>query len=70
MERAQGVRLGRSTVLGADVATPIVTAHKAGASWSAIARQFNEECVATARGAVASVDRSAHRARARAEEVS
>ena len=37
MKRAQGVRLGRAAVLGADVVARLVSEHKAGAGWSEIA---------------------------------
>ncbi len=51
-KRAQGVRLGRPTVLPADVTERIVAAHQAGASWSAIARQLDADAVPTAHGGV------------------
>ena len=51
VKRAQGVRLGRPTVLGADVAARLVSAHKAGAGWSEIARTLNSEGIPTAHGA-------------------
>jgi DNA invertase Pin-like site-specific DNA recombinase len=51
-KKAQGVRLGRPTVLPTDVVERIVAAHRAGAGWSAIARQLNEDGVATAHGGV------------------
>ncbi len=50
VKRAQGVRLGRPTVLAADVAARLVSAHKAGAGWSEIARKLNSEGIATAHG--------------------
>jgi DNA invertase Pin-like site-specific DNA recombinase len=49
-KRAQGVRLGRPTVLGADVVARIVSAHEAGAGWSEIARQLNADAIPTAHG--------------------
>jgi len=52
VKRAQGVRLGRPVMLAADVADRIVTAHRAGAGWSAIARQLNADAVPTAHGGV------------------
>ena len=50
VKRSQGVRLGRPTVLTADVTARIVAAHQAGAGWSAIARDLNTEQVPTAHG--------------------
>jgi len=52
VKRAQGVRLGRPVMLAADVTDRIVTAHRAGAGWSAIARQLNADAVPTAHGGV------------------
>lgn len=49
-KRAQGVRLGRPTSLPADVVTRIVTEHRAGTSWSAIARALEADGVPTAQG--------------------
>lgn len=50
VKRAQGVRLGRPTVLGADIAARLVATHKAGAGWSEIARTLNSEGVPTVHG--------------------
>ena len=50
VKRAQGVRLGRPTVLSADIAARLVAAHKAGAGWSEIARKLNSEGIPTAHG--------------------
>jgi len=49
-KRAQGVRLGRPSVLPTEVTERIVAAHQAGASWSAIARELDAEGVPTAHG--------------------
>ena len=49
-KRAQGVRLGRPSVLPAPVIERILAAHQAGASWSAIARDLDAEGVPTAHG--------------------
>ncbi len=50
VKRAQGVRLGRPPTLAADVVTRIVKSRKAGATWSAIARDLNDAAVPTAQG--------------------
>ena len=50
VKRAQGVRLGRPVTLPAEVVERIVTAHKAGAGWSAIARELNDAGVPTGHG--------------------
>jgi DNA invertase Pin-like site-specific DNA recombinase len=50
VKRAQGVRLGRPMVLGADITARLVAAHKAGAGWSEIARTLNSEGIPTAHG--------------------
>jgi DNA invertase Pin-like site-specific DNA recombinase len=47
---AQGVKLGRPRTLPTEVAERIRTAHIAGASWSAIARELTAEGVPTAQG--------------------
>ena len=49
-KRAQGVRLGRPSVLPAEVTDRIVSAYQAGMSWSAIARQLDADGVPTAHG--------------------
>ena len=49
-KKAQGVRLGRPSVLPAEVTERIVAAHQAGASWSAIARELDTDGVPTAHG--------------------
>jgi DNA invertase Pin-like site-specific DNA recombinase len=49
-KRAQGVRLGRPASLAAEVTSRIVDAHRAGAGWSAIARDLNADAVPTAHG--------------------
>lgn len=49
-KRAQGVRLGRPATLPAEVVTRIVTEHRAGTSWSAIARGLEADAVPTAQG--------------------
>ena len=49
-KRAQGVRLGRPSVLSAEIVARIVEAHRAGAGWSTITRQLNAEGVLTAHG--------------------
>ena len=43
-------RLGRPSVLSAEIVARIVEAHLAGAGWSVIARQLNAEGVSTAQG--------------------
>ncbi len=50
IKRAQGVRLGRPSVLPAQVVSRIVAEHEAGAGWSAIARGLNEDRTETAHG--------------------
>ncbi len=50
VKRSQGVRLGRPSVLPAEIVARIVKAHQAGAGWSAIAHQLNAEGVPTAHG--------------------
>ena len=50
VKRAQGVRLGRPPTLSADVVDRIVAARKAGNTWSAIARELDEDGVPTAQG--------------------
>jgi DNA invertase Pin-like site-specific DNA recombinase len=50
VKRAQGVRLGRPQMISADLVARIRTAHQAGAGWSALARQLNDEGVATVHG--------------------
>jgi len=49
-KRAQGVRLGHRSVLSGEVVARIVDAHRAGAGWSAIARQLKVQGVSTAHG--------------------
>lgn len=49
-KRAQGVRLGHRAVLSGAVVARIGEAHRAGAGWSAIARQLNVQSVSTAHG--------------------
>jgi DNA invertase Pin-like site-specific DNA recombinase len=49
-KRAQGVPLGRPSVLPSEIVARIVEAHRGGAGWSAIARQLNAEGVCTAHG--------------------
>jgi DNA invertase Pin-like site-specific DNA recombinase len=50
IKRSQGVRLGRPPTLPSDVVSRLVASHDEGASWSAIARQLNDEQVPTAQG--------------------
>jgi DNA invertase Pin-like site-specific DNA recombinase len=50
IRRSQGVRLGRPSVLPAEVVSRIVAEHEFGAGWSAIARGLNEDGTATAHG--------------------
>lgn len=50
VKRSQGVRLGRPSVLPTAVVDRIVTEHRAGASWSGIARGLNAAQVPTAQG--------------------
>lgn len=50
VKRAQGVHLGRPATLPAEVVERIVTAHKAGEGWSAIARTLNDAGVPTGHG--------------------
>ena len=50
VKRSQGVRLGRPQMVPAELVSRIRAAHEAGAGWSAIARQLNEEGVPTAHG--------------------
>ncbi len=49
-KRAEGVTLGRPTVLPEAVVERIMAAHRAGEGWSAIARTLNFEKVPTAHG--------------------
>jgi len=49
-KRAQGVRLGRPSVLPAEVVTHIMAAHRAGASLRAIAADLTAQGVSTAHG--------------------
>jgi DNA invertase Pin-like site-specific DNA recombinase len=49
-KRAQGIRLGRPSVLPAAVVARIVSAYEAGSGWSVIARQLDAEAVPTAHG--------------------
>ncbi|MGH3977521.1 MAG: recombinase family protein [Pseudonocardiaceae bacterium] len=44
------MRLGRPATLPPDVVKRIVTEHQKGASWSAIARGLEADCVPTAQG--------------------
>ena len=48
--RAQGVHLGRPVTLPKQVAVRIVREHRRGASWSAIARDLNDDDIPTAQG--------------------
>src|SRR5271169_4726837 len=50
VKRSQGVRLGRPPTLSADVVDRIVVARGSGGTWSAIARQLNDEQVPTSQG--------------------
>jgi len=50
VKRSQGVKLGRPQQLPVAVVSRIREAHDAGAGWSAIARQLNEDGVPTAHG--------------------
>jgi DNA invertase Pin-like site-specific DNA recombinase len=50
VKRAQGITLGRPRTLPAEVIQRIQSAHAAGASWSAIARELNTDAVPTAQG--------------------
>jgi DNA invertase Pin-like site-specific DNA recombinase len=50
VRRSQGVRLGRPPTLSADVVRRIVTARKAGKTWSAIGRELDADGVPTAQG--------------------
>jgi DNA invertase Pin-like site-specific DNA recombinase len=50
VKRSQGVRLGRPQMVPADLVARIRVAHRAGAGWSALARQLNAEGVPTAHG--------------------
>jgi DNA invertase Pin-like site-specific DNA recombinase len=50
VKKAQGVRLGRPQMIAADLVARIRAAHDAGAGWSALARQLNEEGLPTAHG--------------------
>ncbi len=50
VKRAQGVRLGRPPTLSVEVVERIVAAKEAGSTWSAIARELNDEGVPTAQG--------------------
>jgi DNA invertase Pin-like site-specific DNA recombinase len=49
-KRAQGVRLGRPTELSSEVVARIVSAHRDGRGWSAIARELNADKISTAHG--------------------
>lgn len=50
VKRAQGVRLGRPRRVASTVVDRIVTARAAGASWSGIARDLNDDGIPTAQG--------------------
>jgi DNA invertase Pin-like site-specific DNA recombinase len=50
VKRSQGVQLGRQSVVPEDVLDRILGRHAAGASYSAIARELNDEAVATTYG--------------------
>ena len=50
VKRSQGVKLGRPRLLPEHVVSRIRTAREQGASWSAIARELNDEGVPTAQG--------------------
>ena len=50
VRKAQGVRLGRPPALPAEIVTRIISAHEAGASWSAIGRALDADGVPTAQG--------------------
>lgn len=50
IKRAQGVRLGRPSVLSSQVVSRILADHRAGSGWSAIARNLNDDRIATAHG--------------------
>jgi len=50
VRKAQGVRLGRRVALPDDVVQRITERHRAGAGWSAIARELNEAAIPTAQG--------------------
>jgi len=52
VKKAQGVKLGRPRTLPAEVIERIQSAHAAGVSWSAIARELNATAVPTAQGGV------------------
>jgi DNA invertase Pin-like site-specific DNA recombinase len=49
-KKAQGVKLGRPSVLPQSIVERIVASYKDGQGWSTIARQLNAEDVATAHG--------------------
>jgi DNA invertase Pin-like site-specific DNA recombinase len=51
VRRAEGVQLGRRPTLPAAVVRRIVKARRAGATWSSISRELNEEGVPTAQSA-------------------
>jgi len=50
IKRAQGVRLGRPSVLAPELVHRIVAEHRAGSGWSAIAKGLNDDGTATAHG--------------------
>ncbi|MGH3180994.1 MAG: recombinase family protein [Streptosporangiaceae bacterium] len=50
VRRAQGVRLGRPPTLAPNVVARILKGRGAGATWSAIARELNEDGTPTAQG--------------------
>jgi DNA invertase Pin-like site-specific DNA recombinase len=50
VKKAQGVKLGRPRTMPAVIRARIVTDRDAGAGWTAIAQQLNDEGVATAQG--------------------
>jgi DNA invertase Pin-like site-specific DNA recombinase len=50
VKRAQGVRLGRPPTLPVEIVEKILAAKNNGTSWSAIARDLNDEGVPTAQG--------------------
>jgi DNA invertase Pin-like site-specific DNA recombinase len=50
VKRAQGVRLGRPRLLSPHVVERIVASRAAGSTWSTIARELDEDGVATAQG--------------------
>ena len=50
VRKSQGVRLGRPQTLPAEVVERIVAAREVGDTWSAIARELNEDRIPTAQG--------------------